>query len=93
MAVRSKLPGVFIPTGQVGVGIKGGLEAAIHCLSSFIESHADDRDLCCLKIDFSKILSMSVREGPFSDMYIVNFRSYSNGLNGHITAMENFSLE
>ena len=53
MAVRSKLPDVFIPTGQVDVGIKGGLEAAIHCLSSFIESHVNDQDLCYLKIDFS----------------------------------------
>ena len=91
MAVRSKLPDVFIPTGQVGVGIKGGLEAAIHCLPSFIESHADDQDFCCLKL-ISQMLSMSVSESPFSDVYILNFRNYSHGLNGHITAMENFAL-
>ena len=53
MAVRSRLPDVFIPTGQVGVGIRGGLEAAIHSLCSFIESNGSNADLCCLKIDFS----------------------------------------
>ena len=35
---------------------------------------------------------MSVGEGPFSDVYILNFRSYLHGLNGHITAMETFTL-
>ena len=63
VAVRSKLPDVFIPAGQVGVGIKGGLEAAIHCLSSFIESHVDDQDLC-LKIDFSNAFN-ECKRGSF----------------------------
>ena len=35
---------------------------------------------------------MSVSEGPFSNVYILNFRSYSHDLNGHISAMENFDL-
>ncbi len=35
MAVRLELPDVFIPTGQVGVGIRRGLEAAIHCSCLF----------------------------------------------------------
>ena len=34
-AVKSKLPDIFLPYGQVGVGIRGGLEAAVHSLSSF----------------------------------------------------------
>ena len=32
-AVKSKLPDVFLPYGQVGVGIPDGLEAAVHSLS------------------------------------------------------------
>ena len=30
LSVRDDLPDLFLPHGQVGVGIKGGLEAAIH---------------------------------------------------------------
>ena len=52
-AVKPRLPEFFLPSGQVGVGIKGGLEAAVHTLSGFIESHGDNPDLCCVKIDFS----------------------------------------
>ena len=35
---------------------------------------------------------MSISEGPFSDVYILNFRSCLHGLNGHITAIEHFTL-
>ena len=52
-AVKSKLPDIFLPYGQVGVGIRGGLEAAVHSLSSFIGAHGDDPTLCCLKLDMS----------------------------------------
>ena len=37
VAVRSELPDIFLPYGQVGVGVKGGLEAAIHALRFIIE--------------------------------------------------------
>ena len=37
VAVRSELPDIFLPYGQVGVGVKGGLEAAIHTLRFIIE--------------------------------------------------------
>ncbi len=36
--------------------------------------------------------SVSVSEGPIFDVYLLNFQSYSHGLKGHITAMENFAL-
>ena len=36
-AVKSQLPDVFLPCGQVGVGTSGDLEAAVHSLSSFID--------------------------------------------------------
>ena len=52
-AVKPQLPDFFLPSSQVGVGVKGGLEAAVHTLSGFIESHGDNPDLCCVKIDFS----------------------------------------
>ncbi|XP_062510283.1 uncharacterized protein LOC134186046 [Corticium candelabrum] len=52
-AVRQNCPDVFLPTGQIGVGICGGLEAAVHSLSTVLDSQGSNPDLCCLKIDFS----------------------------------------
>ena len=53
MSVRSCLPDIFLPYGQVGVGIKGGMEAAIHTLRSFITANCDREDFCCVKVDFT----------------------------------------
>ena len=50
-AVHPSLPGVFLPYGQVGVGIPGGLETAIHVTHRFITQHASDSSLGLLKID------------------------------------------
>ena len=33
-AVKPRLQEVFLPYGQVGIGVRGGLEAAIHTLKS-----------------------------------------------------------
>ena len=52
-AVRQNCPDVFLRTGQIGVGIHGGLEAAVHSLSTVLDSQGSNPDLCCLKIDFS----------------------------------------
>ena len=53
LAVRPYLQDVFVPSGQVGVGVPGGMEAAVHSLRSFVDSHGDDPSLCCLKVDFT----------------------------------------
>ena len=50
-AARPSLPNLFLPSGQVGVGINSGLEAAIHTLRLFLKRHGGDEDLCCLKLD------------------------------------------
>ena len=52
-AVKSQLPDVFLPFGQVGVGTSSDLEAAVHSLSSFIDKFGDDPNLCCLKRNMS----------------------------------------
>ena len=52
-AVKASLPEVFVPYGQVGVGVTGGVEAAIHALSTVLAQHGENVDLCCLKIDFT----------------------------------------
>ena len=50
-AVKCELPDLFLPYGQVGVGVKGGLEAAIHALRFYIDEHCHEEDVCLLKID------------------------------------------
>ena len=47
------LPGTFVPEGQVGVGVKGGLEAAIHAAQYAITHLQHKEDYCILKIDFT----------------------------------------
>ena len=51
LSVKDNLPDLFLPYGQVGVGIKGGLEAAIHSFRHFLHSHKDNPDLCAVKLD------------------------------------------
>ena len=52
-AIKSQLPDLFLPYGQVGAGVRGGLEAAIHCLRTVFHSQNDDVDMCCLKLDMT----------------------------------------
>ena len=52
-SIRDRLPDVFVPYGQVGVGLRGGLEAAIHSMRSFIDATFAREDFCCLKIDMT----------------------------------------
>ena len=50
-AVRPYLPDIFLPYGQVGVGVKGGLEAAVHGLRKLIVDNSQNDELCCAKVD------------------------------------------
>ena len=65
-AVKPQLPDLFLPYGQVGVGIKGGLEAAVHCLRKFINDNGDRSDLCCLKLDMSNAFNNCSRSAFLS---------------------------
>ena len=62
LVVRSKLPDILLPYGQVGTGIKSGMEAAIHRLSKFIDDHGQDPSLCCVKIDMSNAFNNCFRD-------------------------------
>ena len=50
-SVRDDLPNLFLPYGQVGVGIKGRLEAAVHSFRHYLHCHEDIPDLCAIKLD------------------------------------------
>ena len=51
LAVRPQLPDIFLPYNQVGVGIRGGLEVAVHSLRQGLSDWGSEADLCCIKID------------------------------------------
>ena len=51
-AIHSFLPDTFLPYNQVGVGVCGGLEAAVHSIRQCLSSLGDDPNLCCIKLDF-----------------------------------------
>ena len=71
-AVPQNCPDVFLPTGQIGVGILGGLEAAVHSRSTVLDSQGSNPDLCCLKIDFSNAFNECNRSS-FLDRVHKNF--------------------
>ncbi len=50
-ATKPRLEVLLLPYGQIGVAVKGGLEAAVHTVRSFISCHSSGKDLCCLKVD------------------------------------------
>ena len=52
-SVRSSLPDLLLPFGQVGVGISGGLEASVHSLRTILSTLGSDSSLCCLKLDMT----------------------------------------
>ena len=61
-AVKAELPNLFLPAGQVGVGVPGGLEAAIHSLRACITDNGAEEDLCCLKLDMQNAFNECSRE-------------------------------
>ncbi len=51
--ISPKLQDLFLSHGQMGVGVKGGLESIIHTTRHFIDHFKDSEDMCILKLDFS----------------------------------------
>jgi len=58
-AIRDRFSGVFAPL-QIGFGIPGGAEAAVHATRSFVEQASQDEVL--LKIDFSNAFNTMRRD-------------------------------
>ena len=55
-----------MPYGQVGVGIPGGLEGAIHIIHHFISVHGDDDSLALLKVDMKNAFNECNRSAFFT---------------------------
>ena len=60
--IKGDLPQFFLPYGQLGVGTRGGLEAAIHATRLNIERFKDSPDMCLLKIDFQNAFNECSRQ-------------------------------
>jgi len=65
LAVRPSLPHIFLPYGQVGVGIPGGLESAIHITRHFVSCHGSDSSLALLKVDMKNAFNECDRSAFF----------------------------
>lgn len=61
-AVLPRVSDLLLPYGQVGVGTKGGLEAAIHLSRLLIERHQHNTQMCILKLDFSNAFNQCSRD-------------------------------
>ena len=61
-SVHALLPDIFIPEGQLGVGVRGGLEAAIHACRYTISQLCHKEDLCMLKVDFKNAFNECDRD-------------------------------
>ena len=66
LSVRSLLPDLLLPFGQVGVGISGGLEAAVHSMRSILSLYGSDSSLCCLKLDMTNAFNECSRSNFLS---------------------------
>ena len=62
----ASLPTVFLPYGQVGVGIPGGFEGAIHISRHFISTHGADDSLALLKVDMKNAFNECDRSAFFT---------------------------
>ena len=47
---------------QVGVGVQGGCEAAVHAVAAAIAQHHDDSDFVLCKVDFANAFNQSSRQ-------------------------------
>ena len=62
----------FIPRGQFGVGVKGGLEAVIHCTRHAINEFKDEENMYLLKLNFLNAFNECLRQ-CFLGMVEVHF--------------------
>ena len=66
VSVRDSLPSLLLPCGQVGVGIRNGLEAAVHSLRTILATVGYNCELCCLKVDMTNAFNECSRDSFLS---------------------------
>ena len=88
--VRSSLPDLLLPFGQVGVGISGGLVASVHSLHTIISTLGFDSSLCCLKLDITSAFNECSRTSFC--LVILIYLSFLLGFSGATAVLESFIL-
>ena len=76
----------FLSYGQIGVGVKGGLEAAIHGLCKLIMDESENDDFCCIKVDMKNAFNEC---RPFFVVFKMIFHICLLGFSGLITVQLN----
>ena len=66
VSVRDSLPSLLLPHGQVGVGIRNGLETAVHSLCTILATVGSNCELCCLKVDMTNAFNECSRDSFLS---------------------------
>ena len=89
--IKTNLLQFFIPHGQLGVGIKGGLEPIIHSARFIIEKFQTHEDMCLLKLDFKNAFNECNREIMLNEI-LEHFPDCSAGLNGVTAVLVNYDL-
>ena len=91
----SHLPGTFLSYGQVGVGIRCGMEATIHTLRSYspISVNHDRENLHVLCESSLQECFNECRRLPFLSRLKKHFLNYFHGYSGRTTQLESFVLE
>ena len=56
-AVRGELEQILEPS-QLGVGVRGGCEIAIHTIRSIVDRQGTDNSMCLLKVDFKNVFNL-----------------------------------
>ena len=92
-AIHPTLPDTFLPFGQVGVGVSGGLEAAVHSLRTTLSTVGSNPDLCCLKVDMSNVFNECSRSSFLSRCISLFFLSFLLGFNGAIVVRGSCALD
>jgi len=78
LIAHPSLPETFLPYGQVGVGIPGGLECAIQTTHHFLSVHGADDSLALLKADMKKLLMNAVAM-LYLPIYLMIFQRFQLG--------------
>ena len=68
-SVHAQLTDLLVPRWKLDVGVKGGLEAAIHCTRKALKhlQNQEEACMCILKLDFSNAFN-ECHQGHFLDV-------------------------
>ena len=78
-AARPFVPDTFLPYGQVGVGVNGGLEAPVHGIRKPTTDKSQNDDFCCVKVDMKNAFN-ECRRKPILDSVRKNFPEFFAGV-------------